>query len=103
MSLLEDQLSVLKSRINQFEDGNNYITEILERVGKQLDCKFLRAPSIFLPKYMFEIFALDVGTCLDAAAADLRVNARIVVLKRVSAGTDTFQSDAQGHQAVVLL
>jgi hypothetical protein len=47
VSSLEDQVFVLKSKITQLEDGKKYMTEILERAGEQLKCKFLRAPSIF--------------------------------------------------------
>jgi hypothetical protein len=44
---------------------------------------------------MFDSVALDGGTCLDVAAGDLRVSAQVVVLEIVSAGTDTFWSNAQ--------
>jgi hypothetical protein len=51
---------------------------------------------------MFDIVALNAGTCLDATE-DLRVSARIGVLERVLAGTDAFWSDVRRCQAVVVL
>jgi hypothetical protein len=103
VSLLEDQVSALKSIIAQLDDGDKYMTKILERACEQLKCKFLGALEYFSTQVYADIVALDVGTCLDAAAEDLRGGVRVIVLERVSAGTDPFWSDAQRHQAVVLL
>jgi hypothetical protein len=36
------------------------------------------------------MLTFDAGTCLDAAAVKLRVGARVAVLEKVSAGSDTF-------------
>jgi hypothetical protein len=71
VSLLEDQVSALKSIIAQLDDGDKYMTKILERACEQLKCKFLGALEYFSTQVYADIVALDVGTCLDAAAEDL--------------------------------
>jgi hypothetical protein len=94
--LLEDQISDLSSKITQLEEGDLYMTEILEAASKQLNCKSLGAPRVFLSMYIcagITIFCL--GTCLDAAVEDHRVSEQIVLLERVLANTDTFWSDAR--------
>jgi hypothetical protein len=61
VSLLEDQVSTLKSQIAQLEDGDKYMTEILERAGEQLNCKFLGAPEYFCAEgYVNMIFLMQV-------------------------------------------
>jgi cell division protein FtsB len=52
MSLLEDQVSALKLKITQLEDGSLYMTEILEAAREQLNCQSLGAPEYFLPIYV---------------------------------------------------
>jgi hypothetical protein len=47
MSSLEEQVSVLRSKITQLEDGDLYMTEILEAASEQLNCKSLGAPEYF--------------------------------------------------------
>jgi hypothetical protein len=47
VSLLEEQMSALKSKITRLEDGNLYMTEILEAASEQLICKSLGAPEYF--------------------------------------------------------
>jgi hypothetical protein len=103
VSSLEGQLSTLKSKIAQLEDGDHYMSEILEAANEQLNCKFLGSPECFCRHIYFSIIAFDVGTCLDAAAKDLRVNEWIAVLDRVSAGTGTFWSNARRCRSVVRL
>jgi hypothetical protein len=71
------------------------MTKILERACEQVKCKFLGALEYFSTQVYADIVALDVGTCLDAAAKDLRGGVRVIVLERVLAGTDTFWSDAR--------
>jgi hypothetical protein len=103
VSSLEGQLSTLKSKIAQLEDDDHYMSEILEAANEQLNCQFLGSPECFCRHIYFSIIAFDVGTCLDAAAKDLRVNEWIAVLDRVSAGTGTFWSNARRRRSMVRL
>jgi hypothetical protein len=71
VSLLENPVSALKSKIAQLEDGDKYMTEILERACEQLKCKFLGALEYFFTQVYADIVTLDACSCLDAAAEDL--------------------------------
>jgi hypothetical protein len=92
---LEDQVSALKSRVAQLDDGNKYMTEILKRACEQIKCKFLGALKYFPTQVYAEAVVLDTGSCLDAAAEDRQVSTPVAVLERVSATTDTFCPDAR--------
>jgi hypothetical protein len=104
VSSLEEQVSVLRSKIVCLEEGNLYMTQIIEVASEQLICKSLRSPQVFLSIFICaSLTILCLGTCLDTDAEDCRVSERISVLKWVSADTDTFWSDARRCQAVVRL
>jgi hypothetical protein len=100
---LEEQVSILSSKITDLAEGDQYMTELLEKAGGQLKCKFCGAPKYFSTKGYIKMITSDAGTCLDGATEKLRIDARVAVLDRVSAGVDTFWSDARRHQAIVLL
>jgi hypothetical protein len=71
VSLLENPVYALNSKIAQLEDGDKYMTEILERACEQLKCKFLRALEYFSTQVYADIVTLDASSCLYAAAEDL--------------------------------
>jgi hypothetical protein len=63
VSLLEAQLSALRSKIIQLEDGKLYMTEILKVAGEQQNCKSLGAPEYFCRFICFLCsHFFDVGT-----------------------------------------
>jgi hypothetical protein len=47
MLSLEGQLSALRSKITRLEDGDLYMTEILEAASEHLNCKLFGAPRVF--------------------------------------------------------
>jgi hypothetical protein len=52
VSSLEDQMSILMAKIVQLEECNLYMLEIIETTSDQLQCKLLRAPSIFVAVFV---------------------------------------------------
>jgi hypothetical protein len=66
MSSLEGLVSALRSRMTQLEDGNMYMTEILERAGEQLNCKLHGAPEYFSRQnILLTLSLLMQEPCLD--------------------------------------
>jgi hypothetical protein len=45
---LEDQMSILMAKVVQLEECDLYMSEIIEAASEQLQCKSLRALSIFV-------------------------------------------------------
>jgi hypothetical protein len=71
VSLLENQVSALKFKITQLEDGDKYMTEIVEKAGEQLKCKFLGALEYFYTEGYVDTVASYAGICLGSADEDL--------------------------------
>jgi hypothetical protein len=104
VSSLEDQLSVLMARVVQLEECNLYMTEIIEAVSEQLQCKLLRAPEYFCHNFCLNWpCSCSPGICLDPIANDCRANERAAALERVSSDTNTFWADARRWNTMVLL
>jgi hypothetical protein len=53
MSSLEDQMSILMAKIVQLKECDIYMTKIIETACKQLQCKLLGAPRVFLLLFLF--------------------------------------------------
>jgi hypothetical protein len=47
-------MSILKSKIVRLEEGNLYMTKIIEAKSEKLRCKSLRAPRVFLSIYVVD-------------------------------------------------
>jgi hypothetical protein len=58
VSSLEDQMSILMTRIVQLEECDLYMIEIIEVASEQLSCKFAWSPLVFLSVFLCVCFDL---------------------------------------------
>jgi hypothetical protein len=83
VSILGDEVSSLTAKILHHEECNSFVLGIIESACEMLRCKFPLdlSFSLLLHCYFYDTFAL-IGTCLDFAAEDRRVNERSAALKK---------------------
>jgi hypothetical protein len=105
ISILEDRMSGLTSRIVYLEECDSFLVGIVESACELLRCTFsCHFPLfLFLLQYYWPMTFITVGTCLDFVGEARRVSERITALERSSKGVETFWSDPRRRSAIVLL
>jgi hypothetical protein len=105
VSLLENQVSDLMSKIIHLEECDSFLIGIIESVCEQLQCEFPCSPLVFCcaPFILYTNKFYPPGSCLNPVDEDHRISERIAALERVSTYTNTFWIDPSHRSTIVLL
>jgi hypothetical protein len=104
ISVLDDKVSNLVSKIVHHEEYDSFIIGIIESACEMLRCKISCDFSFFLLFHCCSVmFFVILGTCLDYAAEARRVAERNAALEKTSKGIDSLWSDPRCRSAIVLL
>jgi hypothetical protein len=105
ISILEDKVSSLTSKVVHLEECDSFLVGIVESACDLLRCKLsCHFPLLlFLLQCCSPMIFIVVDTCLDFVSETRHVSEWIAALERSSGGVKTFWSDPRRRGAIVLL